>query len=80
MNTVPSSSPASYSGTTLGWSSAATVLASRRRRSRITGSRAIVGLDELQRHGAVEPKLAGAVEDPDPAEADDALDLVSAEL
>ena len=37
------------------------------------------GLDQLQRHGPVEPQLAGTVEDPDPAEADDALDLVSAE-
>ena len=80
MKTVPSSSPASYSGTTLGWSSEATVLASRRRRSRITGSRATVGLDQLQRDRPVEPQLTGAVEDPDPAEADDALDLVAAEL
>ena len=30
------------------------------------------GLDQLERDGPVEPQLAGAVEDPDPAEADDA--------
>ena len=36
-----------------------------------------LGLDQLERDGPVEPQLASAVEDPDPAEADDALDLVS---
>ena len=77
MYTVPSSSPASYSGTTLGWSSAATMRASRRRRSRIDGVARDLGLDQLERDGPVEPHLAGAVEDPDPAGADDALDLVS---
>ena len=36
-----------------------------------------VGLDQLQCYGPVEPKLASPVQNPDPAEADDALDLVS---
>ena len=38
-----------------------------------------LGLDELERDGPVEPQLAGPVEDPDPARADDALDLVAGE-
>ena len=36
-----------------------------------------VALDHLECDGPVEPQLASAVEDPDPAQADDALDLVS---
>ena len=51
MKTVPFSSPASYSGTTFGWSSAATVLASRRRRSRTTGSAATSGSTTLRATG-----------------------------
>ena len=60
-----------------GWSSAATVLASRRSRSRTTGSCGDLGLHQLERDRPVEPQLAGAVEHPDPARADDALDLVA---
>ena len=37
------------------------------------------GLDQLERDGPVEPHLAGPVEDPDPADAHDALDLVAGE-
>ena len=36
-----------------------------------------LGLHELEGDGSVEPQLAGSVEDPDPARADDALDLVA---
>ena len=35
-----------------------------------------LGLDQLECDGPVEPQLAGAVEDPDPAGTDDALELV----
>ena len=36
-----------------------------------------LGLHQLERDRSVEPQLAGAVEDPDAARADDALDLVA---
>ena len=79
MKSTPSSSPASKMGMTFGWSIAAAIFDSRRKRSRKRSSSRVLGEDQLEGHRALQRELLGAVDDPHVSVADHLLDAAPRE-
>ena len=80
MYSRPSTSPASWIGTTFGCSSDAARRDSRRNRSRNETSSARSGAEQLQCDVTVEREVVGAIDDPHPPAAEQLLDPVAGEF